>query len=267
MTVDVCGNELEYDFKVDEHASERHVVIKSGRGAKGDLVIPAMIDGCPVVEIGDFSFFCCSGLTSVEIPYGVMDIGHLAFRNCTGLASAVIPDSVKRIEHRAFDGCTGLASVTIGKGVAIGSEAFRGCRKLSDMTIHGNVTELGLYAFAGCDKLADHNGFFVQGGVLYAYFGGGGEISIPDGVTRIAPYVFYGRRDLASITFPASLTSIGHQSFGCCHGLKQVVIPASVTGIEQGAFASCIGLEKADVPVRAIIGCGAFDGAATIVRY
>ena len=267
MTIEIGENKLECDFKVAEHTRERHVVIKSGRDAKGDLVIPPMIDGCPVAEIGDYSFFCCVGLKSVEIPEGVTDIGHLAFRNCTGLTSMSIPDSVARIEHRAFNGCTGLTSVTIGKGVTcIHSEAFCGCRELSDMTIQGNVTDLGLHAFAGCEKLADTNGFFVQNGVLYAYFGGGGEITIPDGVTRIAPYVFYGRRDLIGVVFPASLTSIGHQSFSCCHGLKQVAIPASVTSIEQRAFGSCRGLEKAEVPALAIIGDGALDDSATIVR-
>ena len=240
MTIEIDGNKLEYEFVGDEHAGERHVAIKRGDEAKGHLVIPAMIDSCPVTEIGDFSFFCCAGLTSVIIPDGVTYIGHLAFRSCTGLTGVAIPDSVKCIEHRAFNGCTGLTSVTIGKGVTrIAGEVFCGCRKLSDVAIHGNVTDLGLYAFGGCDRLADSNGFFVQGGVLYAYFGNGGEITIPDGVTRIEPGVFYGRRELTGVGFPASLTSIGAQAFCCCHGLTQVTIPKSVTKIGEGAFSGC----------------------------
>ena len=115
--------------------------------------------------------------------------------------------------------------------------------------------------------MGDSNGFFVYGGVLYGYFGDGGEIAIPDGVTRIAPTVFYGRRDLTEVAFPAGLTSIGTQSFCCCHGLKQVVIPESVAYIERGAFWSCSGLEKADVPSQATIGENAFDGTAIITRY
>ena len=129
------------------------------------------------------------------------------------------------------------------------------------MAIRGNVLDLGLYAFGGCDRLADPNGFFVRGGVLYAYFGNGGEIVIPDGVTRIAPGVFYGRRELTGVTFPASLTSIGAQAFCCCHGLKQVTIPESVTSIERGAFGCCRNLEKVKVPAHAIIGEGAFMDA------
>ena len=135
MTIRFAGN-----------TGERHVVIKSGRETKGDLGIPGQIDGCPVTEIGNFSFFCCAGLTSVSIPASVTYIGHLAFRSCTGLASVAIPDSVKCIEHRAFNGCTGLTSVTIGKGVTrIAGEVFCGCRKLSDVAIHGDVSDLGLY--------------------------------------------------------------------------------------------------------------------------
>ncbi len=71
MTIDVGGNKLKYEFVADEHTGERHAVIKDGREAKGDLVIPGQIDGCPVTEIGDFSFFCCAALTSVSIPDGV----------------------------------------------------------------------------------------------------------------------------------------------------------------------------------------------------
>ena len=240
MTIEIDGNKLNYEFVVDEDTGERHVVIKRGREAKGDLVIPEMIDGCPVMAIGDSSFFCCAGLTSVKIPDGVTYIGHLAFRSCTGLTSVAIPDSVKCIEHRAFNGCTGLTSVSIGKGVArIAGEVFCGCRKLSDVTIHGNVSDLGLYAFAGCDKLADSNGFFVRGGVLYGYFGGGGEIAVPTGVTRIAPGVFYGRRELTGVTMADGLISIGAQAFCCCGGLKRVTIPKSVTKIGEGAFSGC----------------------------
>ena len=268
MTIEIGENKLEYDFKVDEHTRERHVVVKSGCDAKGDLVIPAIINGCPVTEIGDFSFFCSNGLTGVEIPHGVTDIGHLAFRNCTGLTRVAISDSVKRIKHRAFNGCTGLTSVTIGKGVTcIDSEAFCGCRELSDMTIQGNVTDLGLNAFAGCEKLADTNGFFVQNGVLYAYFGVGGEIVIPDGVVCIVPRVFYGRRNLTRVVFPDSLTSIGAQTFCCCHGLNQIMIPKCVTSIESCAFWSCSGLEKVDIPEHAIIGEGVFDDGVTITKY
>ena len=129
MTIEIDGNKLEYEFKVDEHAGERHVVIKSGRETKGDLVIPEMIDGCPVTAIGDFSFFCCAGLTSVKIPDGVTYVGHPAFRSCTG----------------------GLKRVTIPNGVTeIGSGAFLSCRSLVDITIPDSVTSIGENAFLDC---------------------------------------------------------------------------------------------------------------------
>ena len=45
MTIEIDGNKLEYEFVGDEHTGERHVVIKSGREAKGDLVIPGLKNG------------------------------------------------------------------------------------------------------------------------------------------------------------------------------------------------------------------------------
>ena len=140
MTLDIDGNKLEYELVVDKHTGERHAVIKDGREAKGDLVIPGQIDGCPVTEIGDSSFFCCAGLTGVTIPDGVTYIGHLAFRSCTGLTSigtqsfccchglkqVVIPESVACIERGAFLGCSGLEKADVPLRATIGENAFDG---------------------------------------------------------------------------------------------------------------------------------------------
>ena len=45
MTIEIDGNKLEYELEGDEHTGERHVVIKSGREAKGDMVIPGLKNG------------------------------------------------------------------------------------------------------------------------------------------------------------------------------------------------------------------------------
>ena len=45
----------------------------------GAVVIPATIDGMPVVGIGDEAFYNCTGLTSVTIPDSVTSIGDEAF--------------------------------------------------------------------------------------------------------------------------------------------------------------------------------------------
>ena len=55
-----------------------------------------------VTSIGDFAFFYCSSLTSIEIPSGVTSIGKNAFQYCRRLTSIKIPERVKRIGNNTF---------------------------------------------------------------------------------------------------------------------------------------------------------------------
>ena len=54
--------------------------------------------------IGEWAFYSCKGLTSIEIPYSVTSIGNGAFEYCTGLTSIEIPYSVTSIGNWAFQG-------------------------------------------------------------------------------------------------------------------------------------------------------------------
>lgn len=47
--------------------------------------ITKVVFGEGVTSIGDYAFFGCSGLTSVEIPDTVETMGMQAFANCTSL--------------------------------------------------------------------------------------------------------------------------------------------------------------------------------------
>ncbi len=63
-----------------------------------------------------------------------------------------------------------------------------------------------------------------------------GTVTLPDGVTRIGDYAFYGCRFLHRVTIPASVTSIGKFAFGNCPELREISIPPSVTCIAPNAF-------------------------------
>lgn len=93
--------------------------------------------------------------------------GTVSLKKCrkTSLTSASIPDTVKRdgytfkvnaIADKAFRGCRRLTSVTIGKNVVkIGREAFYRDSKLKKITIKGSgLKQIGTNAFKGIYKKA-----------------------------------------------------------------------------------------------------------------
>lgn len=66
---------------------------------------------------------------------------------------------------------------------------------------------------------------------------------IPNSITSIGEYAFYGCIGLTSVTIPNSVTSIGGNAFYGCTGLTSVTIGNSVKYIYSEAFAKCNKLE------------------------
>ena len=83
----------------------------------------------------------------------------------------------------------------------------------------------------------------ISGGVLTAYHGGGGAVTIPSEVTSIGAGAFSGKA-ISSVSIPGSVTSIGDSAFANCTSLSNVTIPGSVTNMGSGVFAGCSGLSS-----------------------
>ena len=144
-SITVASGNTSYDSRNNCNAIIETATNKLIKGCE-NTVIPS-----DVKSIGDYSFYECTGLTSLAIPSSVRSIGTYAFYLCTGLPSVTISDGVTSIGSYAFTGCSGLTSVTFGKGVkTIGECAFVGCTGLTSMTIGESVTSIGNYAFAVC---------------------------------------------------------------------------------------------------------------------
>ena len=105
-------------------------------------------------QIGDYAFYNCSGLTSLNLPAGITSIGWGAFEGCSGLTSLNLPDGITSIGVNAFKGCSGLTSLTLPAGITIICEgAFINCSGLTSLNLPAGITSIGGNTFEGCSGL------------------------------------------------------------------------------------------------------------------
>ncbi len=193
--------------------------------------------GNSVTSIGKYAFYGCKGLTSVTIPDSVTSIGMRAFnqvlnivyyglatgspwgaRNMNGYVDGwfvyqdasktkliacssyvtgevTIPGSVTSIGNSAFESCAGITSVIIPNSVdSIGQWAFNGCRNLTGVYIND------IAAWCTINFLAYNSNPLYFAHKLYLNDELITDLVIPNGVTSIGNYAFYGYSGLTSIT-------------------------------------------------------------------
>lgn len=168
-------------------------------GPLTELVIPSEINGIPVTIIG-YRAFERNDLTSVTIPNSVTTIKQDAFKG-NDIMSVIIPESVTSISPRAFD-----------------------WHDITSLTLSNNQN----YVYENNLLLTSDDSTIIAG------VGKLSEIVIPNSVTTIGDYAFYGN-DLTSITISDSVTTIGSCAFFSNH-LTTVTIPDSVTIMRSYAF-------------------------------
>ncbi|MCQ2421727.1 MAG: leucine-rich repeat domain-containing protein [Lachnospiraceae bacterium] len=190
-----------------------------------DIVIPEVIENCPVTAVGDRAFAACSNLKTVSLPEGLIAIGEAAFEECTSLRSVKIPNSVEVIGAGAFGRCGNLEYVRLPENLReIKARTFVNCNALTSMTFPDGVTRIGADALRGCSS------------IVY--------IKIPNQVEAIGESAFRSCYSLEEIVLQEGLKIIGAEAFSECVRLPEIVFPESVTKIDDGAFSACTALEN-----------------------
>lgn len=108
-------------------------------------------------------------------------------------------------------------------------------------------------ADGGSDKLVGAN---IKDGVLLGYYGLGGDIVLPNTVTKIGDEALKGNDNIVSITIPGSVKDIGNNAFDGCTQLERVIFtnPGQASNnllIRVSAFQNCKKLTECEIPARA----------------
>ena len=248
-----------------------------------ELVIPSVIDGYTVIEIGPSVFEGRTQFTNIVIPDSVTKIYERAFYNCTGLKKIEIPNSVTEISADAFYGCANLEKVLLNDCIKkIDIAAFNKCSSLNDVYYIGNeaqwnsitidadneplisstkhfeytvdyVSDSGtcgdnltwkFNAFTGTLTISGEGPMYDYSVPSWNVYGSEIEnIVICEGVTSIGECAFYNCTTFTNISMADSVTTIGFQAFYNCNGLTDIVIGKGVKVLGYYTFYCCKSLK------------------------
>ena len=273
----------------------------SGCGNLQTAAIQALAQELPIAI-----FENCASLTGFSLADTVTSISANAFSGCTALKNVTIPEQISVISVDAFKDCTALESVTMGARMEEMLDAFQGCASLKDIyygssqaawnAIEGNGTLVepvvsatkhytsegycgkdiawdfdeatGILRITGTGDMYDYGPEYYTDAPWHDYLDKITSVELEGSITGIGDYAFYGLKNIAKISIPDTVTSIGLCAF---HGvgleevklpkgltsigasafaenkMKDLVIPDSVTLVEYSAFAECENLENVTI--------------------
>ncbi len=198
-------------------------------------------------------------VTELVIPDGITSINADAFEGASSLTSVIIPEGVTTIGHRAFRGCSGITAVTIPASVtSFGENVFEN----SGLTAV-DITDLGAwlgftFENANCNPLNQVHHLRLNGEEVT-------DLTIPEGVTEIGNYAFYGGTGFTSVNIPGTVTNIGSLAFYGCSNISTVAFSEGIQNIGAEAFRNCSGLTTVSLPEGVTtVGDNAFNTGSLI---
>ena len=132
-------------------ASVRTISYESFRGIE-TLSTVTFESGSQLEQIGPYAFFECKSIGSIILPDKLESIGESAFEKCSTLTTlnTTSASSLSVIENYAFSDCEKLETIDLSSNHSlnrIGDNAFRGCIKLSTLSLNNELREIGKKAF------------------------------------------------------------------------------------------------------------------------
>lgn len=196
-------------------------IITRYKGNEKHIVVPAYLDGYPVERIGKKVFSQNDNIESITFSEGINYIEGETIIQCNGLKQINFPASMMVNYEKYGDPALGGYSAV---------PAY--CNNIETLTVASG----------------DNAKMKVVDGILYSADGTGlimcppkydkTKVTIPNGVTTIAPSAFYGCVNIKEVVMPDTVKYIGYWSFCTAFNLEKINISKDCRIIGQFAFAS-----------------------------
>lgn len=219
------------------------------------------------IVFGNYTFYSCKQLQSIELPQGLKTIPQNCFYQCESLTSIVIPKTVTLIMDRAFNYCKNIESIEFEEGGTEDLEFADGYKssgsgysqyqgflynnhKVKSLVLPQRTKKIGNYAFAA----------YYSSSYSSDYSSALESIVIPSNVNYIGKNAFYYSKNLINVEFsgefseltlddycfantsivnisiPNNTIKLGNYVFSSCANMESIVIPATVKSLGNGVF-------------------------------
>lgn len=223
------GNTLESCFNISNG------VITNYDGTCGrDLVIPDVINGQVVTEIGD-NVFDTYDINSIKLPDTITKIGSRAFSN-NNLEEVKLPSNLVEIDDEAF-GYNLINNIEFNSKLKrIGEHAFSG-NKLNELVLPDSLIDIGSYAFLSNEIIGVEFGSKLEiiGDNAFCY-NKIKNLTLPNNIKTIKGGAFSNNL-IEEVVLSNSLEIIEPSTFQN-NLIKEVIIPENVKEIDFLAFSN-----------------------------
>jgi hypothetical protein len=185
-------------------------------------------------------------VTEINIPDTVTEIRPYLFVGFVGIEKLTIPASVKKIGNSFCDGfatCHNYHWIW-EDGIAVGISCNFG-----KVYYGGTIDDwcrLDFSKYARVNEKANELYIWENGG--YVSVDTITEINVPEDVTKIEDYKFYGFTALEEIKVLGKISEIGDYAFYGCTALRSVDVGAGCKYIQPDAFGECPALVSVTLP-------------------
>lgn len=198
--------------------------------------------GNSLKNIGNYAFYGCSKLNPIELPETLETIGDYAFSSCHfGDNSAydfVLPNSLTTLGKSTF-AYSNMNSINIPSTVTkIGTGCFEGCDIYGVVRITDLEAWMNLYFESPTSNplTSSHRLYLNEEPII--------NLMIPNTVTKLRDYCFYGAETIQTITMHDEVEWGGNKAFMNCKRLMTVVIGNGLQKINTSMFEGCTLLES-----------------------